>query len=51
MLRALFRFATLGALGRAWARRSPLWIALSLALMLFRFMDSRSAERAKRQRA
>jgi hypothetical protein len=51
MLRALFRFATVGAFGRAWAQRSPLWIALGLAVMVFRFMDSRSAKRAKRQRA
>jgi hypothetical protein len=51
MLRYLFRFATVGAFGRAWAQRSPFWVALGLAVMVFRFVDSRSAKRARRQRA
>jgi hypothetical protein len=51
MLRYLFRLATVGAFGRAWARRSPFWVAIGLALTLFRFIDSRSAKRARRQRA
>jgi hypothetical protein len=51
MLRHLFRFATAGAFGRAWARRSPFWFALGLVVMAFRFLDSRSAQRAKRPRA
>jgi hypothetical protein len=51
MLRYLFRFATVGAFGRAWARRSPFWLTLGVAVMAFRFIDSRSAKRARRQRA
>jgi 4-amino-4-deoxy-L-arabinose transferase-like glycosyltransferase len=51
MLRHLFRFATVGAFGRAWAQRSPFWLALGLAVMVFRFLDRRSAQRAKRRHA
>ncbi|HWD96610.1 MAG TPA: hypothetical protein VG246_09340 [Acidimicrobiales bacterium] len=48
MLRRLFRLATMGSLGRAWARRSPFWLAIGLAISVFRFIDSRSAKRARR---
>jgi hypothetical protein len=51
MLRRLFRFAMVGAFGRAWAQRSPFWVAFGVAVMLFRFIDSRSVKRAGRQRA
>jgi hypothetical protein len=51
MLRLLFRLVTFGAFGRAWAQRSPFWLGLGVVVMLFRFVDSRSAKRAKRQRA
>jgi hypothetical protein len=51
MLRRLFRFATVGAFGRAWAQRSPFWLVLGVGVMAFRYIDSRSAQRAKRQRA
>ncbi|MGA7834973.1 MAG: hypothetical protein WCA31_07150 [Acidimicrobiales bacterium] len=48
MLRRLFRLAAIGAFGRAWAQRSPAWLSLGLAVVLFRFIDSRSAKHAKR---
>jgi hypothetical protein len=51
MLRYLFRFATVGAFGRAWAQRSPFWLVLCVAVMAFRLVDSRSAKRTKRQHA
>jgi hypothetical protein len=51
MLRQLFRYATIAAFGRAWAQRSPFWLALGLAVWLFRFVDSRSSKRARRQSA
>lgn len=54
MLRRIFRVLTAGALGRAWAQKSPKWLSFALALVLFRFIDSRAAKsgkRAKEQKA
>ncbi|HUY17266.1 MAG TPA: hypothetical protein VMV11_06865 [Acidimicrobiales bacterium] len=51
MLRRLFRVATAAALGRAWAQKSSKWLAVALGITLFRFIESRSAKRAKREKA
>jgi hypothetical protein len=41
---------TVGALGRAWAQKSPKWVSIAGALVLFRFFDSRSKKAAKRSK-
>lgn len=51
MLRLILRYATLAAFGRAWAQRSLVWLSLGLAVLAFRFLDSRSTKRARRQSA
>jgi len=54
VLRRLFRIATAGALGRAWAQKSPKWLSFALAIVLLRFIDSRakkSAQRSKSEKA
>jgi hypothetical protein len=47
MLRRLFRVAAGAALGRAWARRSSIWLSVTLAIVLFRFVDQRTAKAVK----
>ena len=51
MLRRLIRLVAVAAFGRAWAQRSPAWLSIGLAVVLFRFIDSRSSKRARRQSA
>ncbi|MGC1239010.1 MAG: hypothetical protein WA860_09510 [Acidimicrobiales bacterium] len=48
MRRRLLRLAAAGALGRAWAQRSPKWLTLGLAVVALRMFDSRAKKRAKR---
>jgi hypothetical protein len=51
VLRQLFRLGAVAAFSRAWAQRSPVWLSLGIALVLFRYIDSRAARRARRQSA
>ncbi|MFZ0768638.1 MAG: hypothetical protein WAM64_05395 [Acidimicrobiales bacterium] len=51
MLRRIFRMVTAGLLGRAWAQKSPAWLSLALAVVLFRFFDSRAAKSARRAKS
>jgi hypothetical protein len=48
MLRRIFRIVTAAAFGRAWAQKSPKWLSIALGIVLFRFIDRRSAKSAKR---
>jgi len=48
VLKRLFRIATAASIGRALAQRSPKWLSIVLTLVLFRFLDRRSAKAKKR---
>ncbi|HVB50803.1 MAG TPA: hypothetical protein VND89_03555 [Acidimicrobiales bacterium] len=47
MLKRLFRIATAATIGRALAQKSPKWLSIALTLLLFRFLDRRSAKASK----
>jgi hypothetical protein len=51
VVRRLFRVAIAGLLGRAWAQKSPKWLGLALALLLFRFADSQAAKSGRRAKS
>jgi hypothetical protein len=48
MLRRIFSFALLSSLARAWAQKSPKWLSLAGALLLFRVIDKRAAKSGRR---
>jgi hypothetical protein len=48
ILRRLFRLAFALSFGRAWAQKSPAWISVAGALLLFRFIDRRAAHAGRR---
>jgi hypothetical protein len=48
ILRRLFRLAFALSFGRAWAQKSPAWISIAGALVLFRFIDRRMAHAGRR---
>ncbi len=43
MLKRLFGFATASAIAKAWAKKSPKWLSVAGALVLFQLWDSRAA--------
>ena len=45
MLKRVFGFAAATALAQAWAKKSPKWLSLAGALVLFQFLDSRAARK------
>ncbi|MGC1420293.1 MAG: hypothetical protein WA786_09300 [Acidimicrobiales bacterium] len=48
MLKRVFGFALLTSLGRAWAQKSPKWLSVAGALVLFRVIDKRAAKSGRR---
>jgi hypothetical protein len=48
ILRRLFRIGLAATLGRAWAQKSPRWVSIAGAIVLFRFIDKRAANAGKR---
>lgn len=45
ILKRVFGLATASALAKAWEKKSPRWLALAGALILFQFLDSRAARK------
>ncbi len=46
ILKRFFRVATASALAKAWAKKSPLWLAFAVTVMVIRFFDDRAAKRS-----
>jgi hypothetical protein len=45
MLKRLFGLATASALAKAWEKKSPRWLTLAGALVLFQIFDSRATRK------
>ena len=50
VLRRIFRIATAATLARAWGQKEPKWLYLTWVLLLFRFIDRRSAKSTARRK-
>jgi hypothetical protein len=48
MLKRIFRFALASSLARAWAQKSPQWLSVAGAIVLFRLIDKRAAKSGRR---
>jgi hypothetical protein len=49
MIALFWRRAIFGALRRAWAQRSALWLAFAAAMVIVRRLDRTSAQRARQR--
>jgi hypothetical protein len=48
ILKRIFRFALASTLARAWAQKSPRWLTIAGAVILFRLIDKRAAKSGQR---
>jgi hypothetical protein len=48
ILRRIFRVALASSLARAWAQKSPKWLSIAGAVLLFRLIDKRAAKSGQR---
>jgi hypothetical protein len=48
ILKRLFRFALASTVARAWAQKSPRWLTIAGAVILFRLIDKRAAKSGQR---
>lgn len=48
ILKRIFRFALASSLARAWAQKSPKWLSVAVAILLFRLIDNRAAKSGRR---
>jgi len=48
ILKRLFRIALASSLARAWAQKSPKWLSIAGAIVLFRLFDRHAAKSGRR---
>lgn len=48
ILKRIFRFALASSLARAWAQKSPKWLSIAGAIVLFRVIDKHAAKSGQR---
>jgi hypothetical protein len=48
ILKRIFRFALASSVARAWAQKSPRWLTIAGAVILFRLIDKRAAKSGQR---
>lgn len=51
ILKRVFGLATASVLAKAWEKKSPRWLALAGALILFQLLDSRAARKPSPKRS
>jgi hypothetical protein len=48
ILKRIFRIALASSVARAWAQKSPKWLTIAGALVLFRLFDKHAAKSGRR---
>jgi hypothetical protein len=48
ILKRVFRIALASSLARAWAQKSPKWLTIAGAIVLFRMVDKHAAKSGQR---
>jgi hypothetical protein len=48
ILKRIFRLAVASSLARAWAQKSPQWLTIAGAVILFRLLDKHAAKSGRR---